>query len=165
MNIKKVNGEFKISFQKILLMFYKAVHDLAWKRIVTCIRVTFEVMWNWKLSRYGAVLLSFLKRNDQKNPSATVQIVCSIQFKKCICILSSLFGCLFTPCCTSLTLVHTTDARHLIFPSALTGIYNVFLHFWACFLLLWWRYIISFCSKFWKLFYGSLLGNRKFYLI
>lgn len=151
-------------------MFYKTMHELAWKRIVICeIKVSFKINQNCKLSRYGAVLLSFLKRNDQKTPNAAVQVACSIQFKIravsvfCHC---SLCKCLFAPCWISLTLMQITVSRHLIFfPFSLTITHNVFLHFWACFLLAWRRYIISFYSKFLKIFYESHLGNSKFYLI
>lgn len=146
-------------------MFYKTLHDLTWKLFVTYIRVTFEVIWNWKLSRYGAVLLSFLKRNDQKKPSATVQIVCSLQFKMCTCILSLLFVCV----CLPLEMLHHSyfDAHPRCKASDLSCCFNgniqCFSPFELAFFL--WKYIISFCSKFLKLFHGSYLGNSKFYLI
>lgn len=123
----------KSALKKILLMFYKTVHDLAWKRIVTCIRVTFEVMWNWKLSRYGAVLVSLLKRNDQKKPSAAVQIVCSTQFKKCICILSLLFLWVFV-----YPLLHVSyfGAHHRCKASDLSFCFNSNLQYFPPFLSL-----------------------------
>lgn len=144
-------------------MFYKTVHDLAWKRIVTCIRVLFKLYENE--SWVGMVLFSCLFWREMIKKSPLLQYkLCVAHSLRSISVFCHCSWCVCLLLFAQLTLVHSTDARRLIFPFGLMVVYNVFLHFWACFLL-WWSYIISFCSKFSKLFYGRHLGNSRFYLI